>query len=212
MSTRQQIFHHPFWQPVAAIGDLPNRAGSPTQSDQLEVGDCCFVRAPSNTLYVCATRTLNAAVWIPQGGGAVTPPVGAKIEMTVAAPFVVPPGPGIVVPFDTIEYAIAGSDVTAPTGNVGTGEITITGNATYEIGGGIFLFVPGAPTPVFTVFLRVNGTPVSAGVGGTPGPVSALAFRFRQLVATDIVDMTVSHDSLNPQTIDGAGLAVTQIF
>lgn len=72
MSTRQKIQNVPRWPTVTVTTSLPNVSGSPTQSSQLEVGDECYVSGTVNTLYVCTTATLGAAVWVPQTSGPYT--------------------------------------------------------------------------------------------------------------------------------------------
>ncbi len=82
MALRQKIENVPRWPTVLATADLPNVAGSPTQSSALQVGDECYVAGTVNALYVCTTATAGAAVWAPcvqlagqLGGTAASPDV-----------------------------------------------------------------------------------------------------------------------------------------
>ena len=68
MATRSPIAFHAYWGIFATYGDLPNVAGSPTQSATLEVGDQAYVIADA-MLYFCIDATLGAAVWSAMGLG-----------------------------------------------------------------------------------------------------------------------------------------------
>lgn len=62
MARRQISQNTPRWPAVSSYADLPNVAGSPMQSPQLEVGDTCFVSTLA-WLFICRNATLGAAVW-----------------------------------------------------------------------------------------------------------------------------------------------------
>lgn len=62
MALRQKVNNVPRWPAVASTANLPNVAGSPTQSSYLEVSDECWVT--SGGLYVCTVATLGAATWV----------------------------------------------------------------------------------------------------------------------------------------------------
>lgn len=53
---------HVGWETVSSVANLPNVAGSPTQSAALETGDTCYVNNEWK-LYYCADATLGAAIW-----------------------------------------------------------------------------------------------------------------------------------------------------
>ena len=63
MATRSPTPFHNYWgNSYASPPALPNVLGSPTQSNDLEVGDTAYVTG-TQTLYVCIDATPNAAVW-----------------------------------------------------------------------------------------------------------------------------------------------------
>lgn len=62
MALRQKVNNVPRWPAVASTANLPNVAGSPTQSSYLEVSDECWVTGGG--LYVCTVATLGAATWV----------------------------------------------------------------------------------------------------------------------------------------------------
>ena len=63
MATRSPTPFHNYWGNIyASPPALPNVLGSPTQSNDLEVGDTAYVTG-TQTLYVCIDATPNAAVW-----------------------------------------------------------------------------------------------------------------------------------------------------
>lgn len=66
MALRSPIAFHAYWGIFATYGSLPNVAGSPTQSADLQVGDQAYVTA-DQMLYFCIDATLGAAVWSPMG-------------------------------------------------------------------------------------------------------------------------------------------------
>jgi hypothetical protein len=68
MATRSPIAFHAYWGIFATYGDLPNVAGSPTQSSTLQTGDQAYVTA-DQMLYFCTKATLGAAVWSAMGLG-----------------------------------------------------------------------------------------------------------------------------------------------
>lgn len=125
MALRQKIENVPRWPTVLATADLPNVAGSPTQSSALQVGDECYVAGTVNALYVCTTATAGAAVWAPcvqlagqLGGTAASPDVRGIRETagpTLLAFGAIADGQALV----RSGTAIVGSTVTAaPTGTM----------------------------------------------------------------------------------------------
>lgn len=62
MATRSPIEHHSHWGTYAGAGQLPNVAGSPTQDGALEAGDTAY-DSNTQTLHVCKSAVLGAAVW-----------------------------------------------------------------------------------------------------------------------------------------------------
>lgn len=70
MSLLQKVNSSPRWPTVSVTTSLPNVAGSPTQSSDLQVGDECYVAGTVNALYVCMTATVGAGAWavVPAAG------------------------------------------------------------------------------------------------------------------------------------------------
>jgi hypothetical protein len=68
MALRSPIAFHAYWGIFATYGDLPNVAGSATQSATLQVGDQAYSTADS-MLYFCVNATLGAAIWSAMGLG-----------------------------------------------------------------------------------------------------------------------------------------------
>jgi len=68
VATRSPIAFHAYWGIFATYGDLPNVAGSSTQSDTLQVGDQAYSTADS-MLYFCVNAASNAATWSAMGLG-----------------------------------------------------------------------------------------------------------------------------------------------
>jgi hypothetical protein len=66
MALRSPIAFHAYWGIFAAYNDLPNVAGSSTQSANVQVGDQAYVSA-DQMLYFCISATLGAAIWSPMG-------------------------------------------------------------------------------------------------------------------------------------------------
>ncbi|NJN63444.1 MAG: hypothetical protein HC882_00270 [Acidobacteria bacterium] len=62
MATRSPTPYHPDWGTYAAVTDLPNVLGAPTQKANLQVGDLATV---GTTKYVCTLATVGAATWTP---------------------------------------------------------------------------------------------------------------------------------------------------
>lgn len=71
MAVRSPTEFHDRWPDVANATLLPNVFGSPTQSDTLTVGDRAWDLATSQ-YFNCVVPTLNAAIWLPAGGGGST--------------------------------------------------------------------------------------------------------------------------------------------
>ena len=67
MSKRSKTTIHPRWPTVSVATNLPNVAGSPTQSTDLEVGDEAY-NTGDGLLYVCTNATVGAAVYAAAGG------------------------------------------------------------------------------------------------------------------------------------------------
>ena len=214
MSTRRQVFHSPRWKAVTAPAQLPNVLGATVQSDQLEVGDTCYVLAPTSALYVCTTRTLGAAVWVPLSPAAALPPVGAKISVARAAATTIAPATSVPIVYTAVTYDENGTVITQPTLNVGTGEVTITGPtpAYYEISARVEIDNTGTPTPTFTMAILVDAVVVARGAAGDPRFATPWASIVLPLAAGQVVTVEIQHDSLDPQDIGPAGLILTQVF
>lgn len=67
MSNQYPLENHLDWAPVANAAQLPNVSGAAVQTSRVVVGARC-VTLDTTTLYVCATPTVGAAVWLPQSG------------------------------------------------------------------------------------------------------------------------------------------------
>lgn len=113
MSTVQK---HWYWGIVATAADLPNVAGSPTQSAALNVGDQAYVSS-SSLVYYCTNATLGAAVWQVFGqSGTYTPTVTP-----------VTPGTLVAAVADTFMYQRVGSIVHV-SGALGVTPASLAGN------------------------------------------------------------------------------------
>lgn len=74
MSTRSPTQTHPYWGIFATYALLPNVAGSPTQSANLQVGDQAYL-SDLRAFAVCVSAGLGAAVWSDNAGSTVVTPL-----------------------------------------------------------------------------------------------------------------------------------------
>lgn len=86
MAKRGKVQHPNQWPNVAAVTDLPNVSGAPTQSTDVDVGDTCYVIA-SGAEYTCTDATLGSALWVVATRRAYTLYVGNELEGDLAADY-----------------------------------------------------------------------------------------------------------------------------
>ncbi len=118
--SRLQGLYHSYWGGVITPASLPNVAGSPTQSPNLQSGDIGYVQTPGSVgMWSCRVATLGAAEWtkIEAGSARLQNLVPYNLNQAGTTLFAsfdpTPPIP--VVEKSTVAFVLAATGITVPT-------------------------------------------------------------------------------------------------